>query len=201
MPQEEPVAISKDDPRPWRSPLKPCEGPAADDENITAYDRNDALLVTYSTVWTSLATQPPSVRIMDVASMDPYVESDESTHQVGGQNVQALVAVTKRTVQTAIVEHKYVKDVWKFLSWTKYRFTIRDGFPRYRWHRAEHRRCQIHVLRKVEDTAMDASMDSDEYVRYILMREIYRESKQAAAEITEAAGGPIASACDLDIVR
>lgn len=206
MPQEAPVVISKDDERPWRSPLKPCcgDGLAADDgddENVSAYYRNDALIASYSTVWTSSAVQPPAVRIMDAASMDAYVIPDETTHQVGIQSVQALVVVTEHTVQTKIVEHKYAEIVQQFLAWATYRLIIRDGFSGYRWHRAQHQRCHVHVLRKVEDPAIDTSMDSDQYVRYMLMREIYREAKQAAAEITEAAGGPMRSACDLDLVK
>ena len=208
MPAEAPIILDELDLRMWRTPVKPHDytfdyhyDNDNDKNDRNTYVKSDELLTRYGTVWASLIVQPFTVRIMNVASMDPYSETDESPHHVLKEKVQVLVASTRRTTQIDVVNHKNIDTVHKFLGWMIDRFSIRDGFPGYGWHRMEHQRCAIHVNRKVEDAAMTKGIDSDECVRYMMMLEIYHDSKEAAAKITEMAGGPIKEAYDLDIVN
>ena len=154
-----------------------------------------------STVWTSSAPLPPLVSIMEVASTDSHLIPDETPQRVGRQNIQMLAVETPNTSQIKAVEHKYLRTVEEFLEWGKHRPLVSDGAQLYSWHRGDRQRCAVHVVRKVEDYAMDNGLDSDEYIRYKLVTETYHEAKEAAAQITEAAGGPMKSACDLDMVK
>ena len=48
---------------------------------------------------------------------------------------------------------------------------------------------------------MKGSLNSPEYLRYLMFQKIYHDAKEIAAEVTRRAGGPIRSACDIGIIR
>ena len=102
IPYEEPVILDPVDLRGYRCPVAPPSGMVPD----TEYRHQDVLLTQRSTVWTSFQSQPVIIRMVERASMDPYVRTDETGHQVGRERVQASVAETVHTTQIRIIPHR-----------------------------------------------------------------------------------------------
>ena len=198
---ETPILIDDGDLRTYRSPVPPNAPELDGGENAGPYEKNEARLVRCSTVWTSFMGLPQKASIIEMASMEPHTGTDETSHKIKKENVQVLVARTRRTAQFEVVRHKYVGIVEKFLKWSQNRIAVHDGAKMYRWHKADEQRCCSHINRASEDSAMKGGFESDEYVRHTIMRELYHDAKETAAKITEMVGGPITAAYDLDIVK
>ena len=214
LPIEKPLVIDEDDLRLCRMPIEPAGGwkvgkgadilddyDADDRTRENTYAQSEALQTRYSTVWTSSVTQPKNVHIMEVASMQPYSKSDESPHKVKKDNIQMLTANTIKTEHYKAVEHKYVSEMQMFLEWGTNRPNVRDGYQGYSWHNFDFQRCTVHISRKVEDAAIDNEFDSPECTRHILLSEIFVDAKASAKSFTAYAGGPMQSACDLNIIK
>ena len=207
VPHGTPIRIDDGDLRMYMSPVPPnapdfVDGDDDDnDNNANTYEKNEALLVRCSTVWTSFMAQPQMARIIEMASMEPYVGADETPYKVKRENAQVLVARTRCTTQLKVVDHKYLHVIENFLNWANGRVIVHDGAPLYSWHDADEQRCDSHINRASEDYAMNGGFESDEYVRHKIMGEIYHDAKETSAKITEMAGGPITSADGLDIVK
>ena len=78
---EEPIILDPVDLRGYSSPAAPPSGMTPD----TEFYRQDALFTQRSNLRTSFQPQPAMVRIVERASMNPYVRTDESGHRVGSE--------------------------------------------------------------------------------------------------------------------
>lgn len=181
--------------RQFRSPV----GPPPNDESV--YGRQTAALTRYGTLWTSFMPQPAMVQIIERASMDPAANTDETGNWVGGEYAETLVADTLHTTHIAIVPRKDREATYERLSWIIHRVAGRDGLSGFGWCAGDLQRCLVHIHRKIEDLAMKGSLDSPEYLRYLMFQKIYHDAKEMAAEVTRRAGGPIRSAGSIDIIR
>ena len=195
VPDEEPMVMDGAGLRGYSSPVEPPS-------NIpdTEYRRQDAALTRLSSLWTSFMPQPASVRIVERASMDPHVRTDETSHQVGSDRVQASVAETTRTAQVRVVPHRdasTLRDIW---GWMEDRPAMRDGTTGYEWHMGILSRCLIHLLRDAEKSSMEHDLGSPQYDRHQMLRAVYRDAKLAGWQVERLAGGPVRCASHLGLV-
>ena len=58
-----------------------------------------------------------------------------------------------------------------------------------------------HITQNREDTAINNEFNSSEYIRHIILSEIFADVKASAEIFIICAGGPMQSACDLNIIR
>ena len=193
---EKPIILDPNDMCDYRSPLLP---PPPDN---TEYGQLDAAVTQRSTLWTSSMPQPAMVCIIERASMDPYVCSDESGARVGADSVQASVTNTIHTTQIRIIPRRDAKTLERIWGWMKNRPAMRDGTKGYEWHQktARRARCMVHALRDTEESAMSHELGSPEYVRYREMSTLYHKAKKVRKTIIERAGGPIKCASQLNII-
>ena len=100
------------------------------------------------------------VQIVERASMDPYVRTDETGHQVGREGVQASVAETARTTQIRIIPHRDAVTLRSIWGWMEYPPAMRDGTTGYEWHQGPLSRCPVHLLRDAEESSMENELGS-----------------------------------------
>ena len=193
LPLGEPITCM-DTSREYLSPIKP---PPAD---TSEYGRQDAALSCRSNTWTSFVSQPQMVQILERASMDPWVATDETTNHISGDDVFTLVSNTVHTTLTRTVPHKTADALCQTHRWMEYRPGMRDGTTGFGWHRARRSRCNVHICRKSEDFAMQNGMGSPEYMRHTMLGEIYHDAKKIIKKIELRAGGPIRCASRLSII-
>ncbi len=155
IPYEEPVILDPVDLRGYRSPVAPPS-----DIPDTEFHRQDALLTQRSNLWTSFQSQPTMVQIVERASMDPYVRTDETGHQVDREGVQASVAETTRTTQIRIIPHRDAVTLRSIWGWMECRPAMRDGTTGYEWHQGILARCLVHLLRDTEESLMENELGS-----------------------------------------
>ena len=155
IPHEEPVILDPEDLRGYRSPVAPPS-----DIPDTEFHRQDALLTQHSNLWTSFQPQPAMVQIVERASMDPYVRTDETGHRVGREGVQASVAETVHTTQIRIIPHRYAVTLRSIWGWMEHPPAMRDGTTGYEWHKGPLSRCLVHLLRDAEESSMENELGS-----------------------------------------
>ena len=146
-------------------------------------------------------TVPLSVMeaILESASMDPYVATDETGGRVAGETAQVLVSNTLRTTTVKVTGGKSAADLRAQHHWMANRPAMRDGTSGYEWHDGPLGRCFVHVTRKSESLAIKHGHGSPQHVRHRMLLEVYKDAKKAAILITAAAGGPIRCASNLDV--
>ena len=163
----------------------------------TEYHRQDALLTQRSTIRTSFQPQPVIIRIVERASMDPYVRTDETGHQVGRERVQASVPETVHTTQIRIIPHRDAPTLQSIWGWIKYRPAMRDGTTGYEWHGGLLGRCLVHLLRDIEESSRENDLESPQYDRHRMMLDVYRDAKLVREQVERLAGGSIQCASQL----
>lgn len=194
IPAEEPIRIC-DDLREYRSPVRPR--PASD----TDFGEQDAVLTCRSNVWTSFMTQPVMVHVRERANMDPWASTDESPNHIGGEDVQTLVSLTIHTAMIHIARHRDAVNLRRKHDWMIHRHGMRDGTKGFEWCLGACCRCCVHIGRKPEDFAMNNGIGSQEYIRHVMLQEIYGDLKRIGEEVERRAGGPIRCASQLGIIR
>ena len=195
IPYEEPIILDPVDLRGYRCPVAPPS-----DIPDTEYHHQDALLTQRSTVWTSSQPQPAIIRIVERASMDPYVRTDETGHQVGGERVQVSVAETVHTTQIRIIPHRDAPTLQSIWGWIKHRPAMRDGTTGYEWHDGLLGRCLVHLLRDAEESSMENDLGSSQYDRHQMMLDVYRDARIVRELVERLAGGPLRCASHLGTV-
>ena len=195
IPYEEPVILDPVDLRGYRSPVAPPS-----DIPDTEFHRQDALLTQRSNLWTSFQPQPAMVQIVERASMDPYVRTDETGHQVEHDGVQASVAETARTTQISIISHRDAVTLRSIWGWMEHPPAMRDGTTGYEWHQGILSRCLVHLLRDAEESSMENELGSPQYDRYQMMRALYQDTKLTCKQAEQLAGGPLRCASQLGII-
>ena len=196
IPDEEPMILDPEDLRGYRCPVAPPR-----DIPDTEYHRQDAILTQRSSLWISSQPQPAIVRIVERASMDPHVRTDETGHRVGPDGVQASVAETLHTTQVRIIPHRDAPTLRRIWGWMEDRPAMRDGTTGYEWHRGDLSRCNVHLLRDAEDSSKENGLGSIQYDRHRMMLPIYRDAKAVRMQVERMAGGPIRCASHLGIIR
>ena len=195
LPYEAPIVIDDDTLREYRSPIKPRACGSSE------YDMQEAALTQHSNLWISSMPQPPMVQIIERASMDPWVSTDETTNHIGKEDVFTLAADTLHTTTLRTVRHKDATTLYRIHGWIKNRPAMRDGVTGFEWHMGLLARCAVHINRKSEDFAMKNGIGSPEYTRHTLMKKIYHYLKTASREVERRAGGPIRCASQLGIIH
>ena len=143
--------------------------------------------------------QPVVVRIVERASIDPHAGTDESVCKVRGEEARVAVAQTPHTVQMRVAEHADKPALKRMFHWMVDRPAMRGGAV-YGWHRGAPGRCNVHILRKSEKSAMDTPMGPDRYERHKIPNSTYRDADRARKEIKKRAGGPARCASHLGIM-
>ena len=195
-PLEEPVRLGETL-RGYRSPLEPREPDDTDHALI------DAALTQRSNLWTSSLPLPLMAQIAERQTMDPHFRTDESGNWADGGPVQTSVLETDRTTSISIIRHRDAETLYRRWGHMKDRPAMRDGTKGYEWHkeRASVSRCNVHLLRDAEGEAMRHDMGSPQYVRHRDMREMYRDADHIREEAVRRAGGTLACASELDIIK
>ena len=194
MPAEEPIRIC-DDLAECRSPASPP--PASN----TDFGVQDAALTRRSNAWSSFMTQPVMVQVRERASMDPWASTDESPNHIGGEDVQSLVSLTTHTAMIHIAPRRDADNLRRKHDWMIHRHGMRDGTKGFEWCLGACCRCCVHISRKSEDFAMKNGIGSPEYIRHIMLQEIYRDLKRIGKEVERRAGGPVRCASQLGIIH
>ena len=195
VPGGEPVVLDRACLRGHRSPVAPPPG-IFDSE----YRRQEEALTCLSSLWTSFMPQPAGVAIVERASMDPHVRTDETGHRVGPDGVQASVAETVHTTQVRVIARKDAATLREIWGWMAGRPAMRDGTAGYEWHRGVLSRCCIHLLRASEDSSMGGGLGSPQYDRHQMLLAVYRDAKLAREKVEQMAGGPLRCASQLGLI-
>ena len=151
-----------------------------------------------STVWSCMASPIPLMEtISEWASMAPHVQFDESHANVAGSRAQALVLLTPKVVIIRVVGHRDKETIqglfWMVLS----RPLVADKYRGGNAFVGGYQTCMVHLERHLESFAIDAGDGSLEQTLYLMFDDIRKDAKMAAAHITEMAGGPMKSACEI----
>ena len=211
------IVLCCDDTRPFRSPLCP---PPEMPKSIYDYD---ARIARHNTVWTSFMPLPAMVKILEKSTMDPWYRGDESKNQTSGQEVQTIVYDTLNTTMIHVVGDKKRSTLYKCSSGMAFRPAVHDGYAgnrKLRYYRPPdsppdkandrlrkaavkseiHQRCSVHVLRNVEDVAMNKGIGSLEQSAHEVLLDLYKSAKNTASIVRWMVGGDLKSACQIDLV-
>ena len=142
---------------------------------------------------------PVLVRLEEEASMAPYVEFDESGVNVAGSQEMVLVLRTPNLVIMRIASDR-ARDTIERLFWMVLdRPLVADMYRGGGAFRGDFQTCIVHVWRKSESLAITHGIHSPEETYSRMLLDIYDAAKDAAAAVTEMAGGPADSACQIGL--
>ena len=142
---------------------------------------------------------PLLTRMEEEASMAPYVEFDESRVNVAGSKEMALVLLTPTLVITRIATDRAGDTIERLFWMVLDRPLVADMYRGGGAFRGDYQTCFVHVWRKAESLAIEHGIDSPEQTYSQMLLDIYYAAKEAAAAVTEMAGGPTDSACRIGL--
>lgn len=131
------------------------------------------------------------------ASITPWVMEDESRYNVGGKSCQTLVLLTPTLVFILIRPGRSKVTIEEAFHTVLNRPLIADMYCGGQAFSGEYQTCCIHVWRKSESLAIKFGVESPEHTYCTMLLNAYRAATDAAAYVTELAGGPSKSACDI----
>ena len=159
----------------------------------------------YSSPWSdgtlrSVECLPPvQVQINEEISMAPYVEVDESLINVAGERSQELVLRSRNAILVRIAPRKTKRAVAEAFWMALTRPLLADMYRGGCAFVGPFQTCIVHVWRKAEALAIRHGVGSPEDTYCMMLLDIYNDAKAAAERITEIAGGPLRSACEVGV--
>ena len=138
-------------------------------------------------------------RMEEEASMSAYVEFDESRVNVAGSREMALVLLTSTLVITRIATNRAGDTIERLFWMVLDRPLVAGSYRGGGAFRGDYQTCFVHVWRKAESLAIEHGIDSPEQTYSQMLLDIYYAAKEAAAAVTEMAGGPTDSACQIGL--
>ena len=138
-------------------------------------------------------------RMEEEASMSAYVEFDESRVNVAGSKEMALVLLTSTLVITRIATNRAGDTIERLFWMVLDRPLVAGSYRGGNVFRGDYQTCFVHVWRKAESLAIEHGIDSPEQTYSQMLLDIYYAAKEAAAAVTEMAGGPADSACRIGL--
>ena len=141
----------------------------------------------------------PLLNRMEEASMSAYVEFDESRVNVAGSKEMALVLLTSTLAITRIATNRAGDTIERLFRMVLDRPLVAGSYRGGNVFRGDYQTCFVHVWRKAESLAIEHGIDSPEQTYSKMLLDIYYAAKDAAAAVTEMAGGPADSACQIGL--
>ena len=140
---------------------------------------------------------PLLIRMEDEAFMAPYVEFDESSVNVAGEQEKAPVLCTPTPVITRIATDRAGDTIERLFWMVLDRPLVAGSYRGGSAFRGDYQTCIVHVWRKAESLAIEHGIDSPEQTYSQMLLDIYYAAKEAVAAVTAMAGGPADSACQI----
>ena len=141
--------------------------------------------------------RPLISQIRELFDMAPYVMEDESRANVAGGREQALALLCPSAALVRITDDRSKPTMRRTFHNVLDRPLVADMYLAGRAFEGAMQTCGVHIWRKSESLAVPHGIDSPEQTYSAELLGIYRSAVDAAARITEAAGGPLRSACEI----
>lgn len=140
--------------------------------------------------------RPLISQIEELFGMAPYVMEDESRANVAGCREQALALLCPSAALIRITDDKSKLTMRRTFRHALDRPLVADMYLAGNAFEGDVQTCGVHVWRKSESLAVPHGIDSPEQTYSAALPGICRDAGDAAARITAAAGGPLASICE-----
>ena len=135
-------------------------------------------------------------QIMEVVSMSPYLEIDESHENVAGSQAQVIVVSAKNAVLINIEPDKSKNTIKRLFKGLLTRPLLADMYRGGNAFVGFFQTCFVHVWRKSESLAIKYGTKSPEHTYCMMLLKVYDNLKDAAEYIVKMTG-PSESACDI----
>lgn len=144
-----------------------------------------------------LDTPPIMTQIIDVITMAPYVEFDESASRVKKKRWEALVILTIFAVLIKIKPSRSKDTIQTEFGGMLQRPAVADMYRAGNALQLSFQTCVIHLGRKIEALAIISKDSSWEYVLWTMAMDVFRYVAKINKTITALAGGPDRTACEI----